>query len=90
MTRDASTQKIGANIIVTGALAKVVGLIANRHEDCAVQIEWHEGQPEQDWIVTATDGVTDHVYLVDDESGHWMPLNADDLARLDRGEQVVQ
>lgn len=71
----------GANLAITNDLARVVGLIADKHRDCSIEIAWHEGADEREWIVTATNGTDDHPYIVDDEAGTWAPANADDLKR---------
>jgi hypothetical protein len=80
---------MGTNVNITNNLAMVVGLVAQKHPDSSVQIEWREGTPEQEWLITATDGVTDHEYVADDESGSWAPLSATDRLVLEAGGSIL-
>lgn len=63
-----TTTEIGANICITNELAQTAATIAKQHPDCAIEIRWFEKLDTREWVVTATDGVNDHVYLCDDES----------------------
>jgi hypothetical protein len=75
----------GTSIVITGNMAKIVGLIARQHPDASIQIEWNDRAiDERFWLVTATDGRDDHVYVVDDEAGHWAPADGE-LLRLAGG-----
>jgi hypothetical protein len=76
---------MSVHAVINNNLAKIVGLIAQRHPDAAIQIDWHErAMDERWWLVTATDGATEHVYIVDDELGHWAPANDEDLRTAGR------
>ena len=77
------------NVNVTNALAQAIGTIARNHEDRSIQIEWREGSPESEWIVTASDGTNDTVYVVDDESGTHMALTSEEIGRLDQGLSIM-
>lgn len=79
----------GINVCVTNDLARAIGTIARRHLDDSIQVEWRETSDEREWFVTASDGVTDTVYVVDDESGTHMPLQGDELARYAAGQTVL-
>jgi len=80
---------MAVNTNITNALARVVGLIAAKHPDCSIQIEWREGTPQEEWTVTASTGVTDHLYVVWDETGTWAPLTDGERGRYDRGESIL-
>lgn len=82
------TRNAGINVCMTNNLALVVGLIARKHPDASIRVEWREGTPEFEWNVVATDGNTDTVYVVDDESGSWALMNAAELERFGRGESI--
>jgi hypothetical protein len=76
------------NVNITNELGRVVGLIAAKHPECSIQIEWREGAADIEWYVTATDGATDHEYVVDDERGSWAPLTDKDREHMARGESI--
>lgn len=86
---DLPPKRTGINVNITNELARATGMLAARHLDRSIQIEWRETSDEREWFVTASDGVNDTVYVVDDESGSNMPLSADDLARYDAGLTVL-
>lgn len=75
-------------VTITNELARVVGLIANKHRDCSVEILWRDGTPEIEWLVTADNGSESWSYIVDDEQGIWSPLSTDDQEAFNRGESV--
>lgn len=76
---------MGVNVAITNELARVAGLIANKHPEHSIQIEWREGSDEREWVVTASNGLTDMLYVVDDESGTWAPFTEADRRRYDAG-----
>jgi hypothetical protein len=78
----------GINVNITNNLALIVGLIAKENPDRAIEITWNSGSPEFEWIITATDGTHDTVYVADDETGHWAPVTVSEQERLDRGEPI--
>jgi hypothetical protein len=75
---------------ITNELARAVGLIATRHPECSVRIEWRETSDEREWFITADSGASETTYVVDDETGTNMPLNANDRTKYERGESVLQ
>jgi hypothetical protein len=73
------------NVKITNAMARIVGLIAKQHPDWSIDIRWHEGTAENLWQVTATDGVHERIYCVDDENGEWMPMSPEEARSMARG-----
>ncbi len=86
---DRKETPVAINVNITNELARAVGMLANRHPDRSIQIEWRETSDHREWFVTASDGVNDTVYVVDDETGTNMPLNSHDLALYDSGQPVL-
>jgi hypothetical protein len=79
---------MAAHINITNEMAQVVCLIAKRHPESAIAIDWHDGEPEMFWFVTADDGANQKTYVVDDESGTWAPLSDDEAAKFHADELV--
>lgn len=79
----------GTNIAITNETARIVGLIAKQHPECAVQIAWTEGSDITLWSITATDGEHDYLYVVDDEQGTWAPATESEAAAIDAGEPLT-
>lgn len=66
------------NTNITGELAKVAGLVARAHPDCAVQIIYEDGLAEDLWLLRADNGVEAVAeYIVNDETGETEPALPD-------------